>query len=144
MVSVCGYCRTYWVIKSHTSFTENCIVKNLLANSDNHSCYLYYFMYSKNICYLIGGKKKKVWNHNHRMVWVGRNFWDHLVPTLLVWARTLPSRSGCSKLKVRLASNVSKEGNFNECFSWGTVQKNESKRHSILHSIKQGYMSPKL
>jgi len=35
---------------------------------------------------------------NHRMVWVGRDLKDHLVPTTLPWAGTPYTRPGCSEL----------------------------------------------
>jgi len=34
---------------------------------------------------------------HHRMVWVGRDIIDCLVPTALPWAGTLSTRPGCSK-----------------------------------------------
>jgi len=34
---------------------------------------------------------------NHRIVWVGRDLKDHLVPTPLPWAGTAYTRPGCSK-----------------------------------------------
>jgi len=34
---------------------------------------------------------------NHRMVWVGRDLTDHLVPTPLLWAGTPSTSPGCSE-----------------------------------------------
>jgi len=36
-------------------------------------------------------------SQNHRMVWVGRDLKDHLVPTPLPWAETPSTKPRCSK-----------------------------------------------
>jgi len=36
-------------------------------------------------------------SENHRMIWIGRDFIDHSVPTPLPRAETPSTRTGCSK-----------------------------------------------
>ena len=50
--------------------------------------------FSENTLYL---EIKELFLLNHRMAWVGRDFKDHLVLTLILWATLLPIRSGCQR-----------------------------------------------
>lgn len=51
-----------------------------------------FFYFSLMIC------RTAVESQNHRMVLVGRNLGDHLIPTPLSWAGTPSSRPDCSEL----------------------------------------------
>jgi len=48
-----------------------------------------------------GNRNGRAWDEeraqNHRMVWVGRDLKDHLIPTPLPWAGTSSTRPGCPK-----------------------------------------------
>jgi len=44
-----------------------------------------------------GGGRRVIESRSHRVVWVGRDLKDHLIPTPLPWAGTPSTRPGCSE-----------------------------------------------